>query len=420
MKQLRLLPLLLVLAFAATAQQAPLKQPNGNAPADGHRPQLLQPAAGQQLKTGQARALLMKWKMIDMPPGTHVLYRVKIWVLEKGQSPAKAIRSGKPFFEKEILNQNQLIATGLEKACGKTGCRFAWTVEALRSNDGAAGTLLSTSTAGLFSLNNNIDIQIDSVHVSCCANGLQNIFLKVKNNLVSPVTISTISYKVNGVGPAIPLVPLSPAVPLLMPGLGSQNFTSAHACIANATSLKFLVFAEDPADPDNNETEVSTFTLNCGGAADSCCEGITIAPVLNGVISWNPANNLVLPVLISITPKPVKSIMAEIVYYQYNPESNECILCNKDTRKFGHFVSATANNLPMTLTQPRTALWTSPLASGQIVTNLPLQFEISTPPTVKCCNATIKWCIRYVITFADCTACAKLVCYTFTKTGCNP
>ena len=55
---------------------------------------------------------------------------------------------------------------------------------------------------------------------------------------------------------------------------------------------------------------------------------------------------------------------------------------------------------------------------GQMVSNKPFSFTISMPPTVKCCAATLKWCIRYVITLEDCTVCNKLVCYTYNKKGC--
>lgn len=376
------------------------------------RPQIMQPANGEQVKPAQAKAMVMKWKMIAAPPQTDVIYRIRIWTVEKGQQPLQVTRSGKPFFEKEIANQNQLIATQLDKACKTPGCSFAWTVEAI-----AGGRQLAISDMGLFSLNNNIDIQIDSVHVSCCLNGQQNIFLKVRNNLNSPVTITSISYKINGVGASIPLTPLTPVVPLFMPGLAVQNFTSTRPCIPNTTSLKFLVSAEDPADPDNTETEVSTYTLNCFN--DTCCQGVVIEPVLSGPITWNAANQVVLPLNLTVTPGLVKEVKAELAYFQYNPQSDDCIICNKDSKTFGNFVMATVNGGPIGLPQPHTAQWQSPVAAGQNVLNLPFQFTISTPPTVSCCNATVKWCIRYVVTFADCKVCTRLVCYSFTKTGCN-
>jgi hypothetical protein len=40
------------------------------------------------------------------------------------------------------------------------------------------------------------------------------------------------------------------------------------------------------------------------------------------------------------------------------------------------------------------------------------------PPSAKCC-VTIRWCIRYVITFSDCTVCSKVVCYEKKTPACT-
>ena len=117
---------------------------------------------------------------------------------------------------------------------------------------------------------NNIDIQIDSLKVGCCIDGKQSIYLKIKNNLGTSVNIVAVKYKVNGVGAAINLIPITPPLAQLVAGNGTVVFTSSINCIDAANFLKFLVDAEDVADPDNKETEVKSDTLTC--RCDACDE----------------------------------------------------------------------------------------------------------------------------------------------------
>jgi len=105
----------------------------------------------------------------------------------------------------------------------------------------------------------------------------------------------------------------------------------------------------------------------------------------------------------SITPaKTIKSIKAELVYFEMTPENDMCIPCNKDAATYGHFTNST-NSMQWTPTTPPS----------------PLNINITTPQLTPCCSAVFKWCIRYKIEFADCTTCNKLVCYEKKKDGCE-
>ena len=50
---------------------------------------------------------------------------------------------------------------------------------------------------------------------------------------------------------------------------------------------------------------------------------------------------------------------------------------------------------------------------------VPLNFNLSIPPLVACCSAKLNFCIRYTITFEDCTVCDKMVCYDYSIVGCQ-
>ena len=58
------------------------------------------------------------------------------------------------------------------------------------------------------------------------------------------------------------------------------------------------------------------------------------------------------------------------------------------------------------------------LTAVDISGGIPVNFSISVPPLVSCCNATVNFCIRYVLTFEDCTVCNILACYQYRITGC--
>jgi hypothetical protein len=131
-----------------------------------------------------------------------------------------------------------------------------------------------------------------------------------------------------------------------------------------------------------------------------------------GEITLDTAGNIIQNNTITVSPKPVKNIKAELVYFEYKPDSDDCMICNKDSKTYGNFIGASTGLVSPTIPFGHTVNWAP---NGQMVTNQALNFVISMPPTVKCCAATVKWCIRYVVTFMDCTVCNTIVCYEYKK-----
>ncbi len=360
------------------------------------------------------RPVMFRWTPLVPKPKEPITYKLRVWQLMQGQNGAQAMKANQPIVTKDVDNNTQATITNLLTGPCKPPylCDFIWNVQAVNRNGKPVGRNNGTSESYTFKVQNNIDIEIDSLSVGCCENGKQNIFITVKNNLGNNVRILAIKYKINGVGASITLSPLTPALPVIIPGNGSQNFTSSINCIDSANTIKFLVDAEDVADPDNTETEVATDTLNCRCNA---CDSVKIDVVQKDSIKLDANNNLNLSNTISISPKPVKTITADLVYFEYKPESDDCMICNKDSKTFGNFLSATAGTQTLPIPYNHMAQWVSNNTNGQLINNVPWNFTVSMPPTVKCCAAQVRWCIRYVITFADCTVCNKLVCYTYNK-----
>jgi hypothetical protein len=364
-------------------------------------PQNINPGNGKTFKPEELKGpVTFRWTPIVPKPKEPVTYRLKVWQLMQGQNAMNAMRSNAPIVEKEVINITQAVVTNIYTGPCKPPylCSYAWQVQAVNKEGKPMGNNDGKSELWSFIVQNNIDTQIDSVKFGCCENGKQSIYIKVKNNLASAVNIVAIKYKVNGVGAAIPLSPISPALVQNIAGNGTKVFTSSIDCINAASFLKFLVDAEDVADPDNKETEVASDTLKC--RCDACDEknfSLT-APIPSQI---NFANNILSfsqPITIG-SVKPIKSIKAELVYFEMTPENNFCIPCNKDAATYGHFTNGT-NSIE----------WNT--------INTPQNFNITTPQMTPCCSAVFKWCIRYKIEFKDCTTCNKTICYEKKKEGC--
>jgi len=151
----------------------------------------------------------------------------------------------------------------------------------------------------------------------------------------------------------------------------------------------------------------------------SACDDIKISAVLSGEIKNNGNGSLGFAVNLSAGPKKVKRIKADLVYFDMKAEDENCLVCNKSSSTFGNFSTATTTNTNFTggVTAGHTAQLDA-LGNIDISNGIPIKFSLNIPPLVSCCNATLNFCIRYIITFEDCTVCNLLDCYTYKITGC--
>lgn len=333
--------------------------------------------------------------------GAVSIYKLKVWQLMQGQNAAQAMKTNNPIITREVRDEGEVTVNGiLTGPCRPPYlCDFIWNVEMM---DASGRTICSGEPTTYKIANNDIDIQIDSVDVECCKNGKQNIYIKLKNNLATPVKITQIKIdKVNGVTANIIPSPLTPVLPVTIPGNGTQVFTGQINCIDTAKIIRFFVAAEDPVDNAITETEVEADTLHC--ACDACDEKhfMMNAPppaqinTTNSSISFNQSITIV-----ATPPKTVKTITAELVYFEMKPENDQCIPCDKDASLYGHFANGTNSQT-----------WSGPQSN--------LSISITTPFT-PCCSTLFRWCIRYKVEFTDCTVCTKVICYEKKKSGCAP
>jgi hypothetical protein len=347
-------------------------------------------------------------------PQEPVTYRLKVWQLMQGQNSTQAMRTNKPIVTKDVADITEATVSGIYTGPCRPPylCDYVWNVQALDRQGKPIGDNEGTSQTWAFMVTQYI-IQLDSIKVNCTAKpGVYSFSYTITNPNVGPATLNVFTVTSS--------VPAGASIASFTPPIGTTipagNQLTITGTINAAPNLSNICIGAEIKDVGNAFWKASKDTcVNVGTCRCNACDSVKIDPQPKGEVQADANGNLVQNISLTISPKPVKSIKAELVYFEYKPQSDDCMLCNKDSKTFGNFIAATASNNPLGIPYPHTVEWNSNNPNGQNINNVPLQFTISMPPTVKCCAAEVKWCIRYVITFADCTVCNKLVCYSYNK-----
>ena len=388
-----------------------------NAASECAPPKLAEPANAKSFESKDASgAITFRWTPIVPKSQEQVTYRLRVWQLMQGETGSQAMRQRPPIITKDVADITEASVSGIYTGPCKPPylCDYIWEVQALNREGKPICSNEGKSEPWSFKIQNNIDIQIDSLKVGCCENGKQSIYIKVRNNLATPVNIVAIKYKVNGVGASIILSPTSPVIPQTIAGNTFKVFTANIECNPAINFLKFLVDAEDVADPDNKETEVKSDTLNCMCTA---CKDIKIQP--NEKDKPTVTSTAITQNLNFVTgPGKVKTVKMDLVWFEFIPESDDCLVCTTPASQMGNFSSGTLNGVGGSGGGTHNLTWNfSP--PKDMNGGVPLQYNISYPKMVACCGAKAKWCIRYTVTYENCITCSVVVCYETAIKGCN-
>lgn len=148
---------------------------------------------------------------------------------------------------------------------------------------------------------------------------------------------------------------------------------------------------------------------NCEACSPNLVK-INISPEYSINFYNNNSFNLLQNIVISTTPlKYIKSVKAELTYFEFLPDNENCLVCNKESATYGNFNAGMVSNQAGSGGGTHAMVFLFPPLTS--LGSFPVQFNISMPPTVNCCNANVRFCIRYSVTFDDCTVCNVLVCY---------
>ena len=376
---------------------------------------LLAPADGATISEKDIRKpIQFRWTTIPPPKATEeALYKLLVYEVSGNQSATQTVRGGGNLvLEKNVTRETQTIWL---LPPGSGGKKYAWMVQRVNKQGQGVGENNGFSEPWAFAVN-EYKIQLDSIRLQCTATpGVYNFSYTITNANPGAAKLSNFAITSSTPGGAT----LSSFTPPLGTNIGPSAQLTITGVINASVSLSNICIGAEITDQVNTFWKASKDTCKI---VDPCkctvCDSLKIT-IPSDVQIKNDANgNIILPTTITVNPKKVRSIKAELVYYEYKPENDDCMLCNKDSKTFGNFISAQSGNQNLPIPYGHTAIWSSPIQGGQMITNLPLSFTISIPPTVKCCGLEVKWCIRYVITLEDCTVCNKLVCYTYNRKGC--
>ena len=346
-----------------------------------------------------------RWTPLVPKPQEPLVYRLKVWQLMQGQSGSQAMRTNKPIITKDVDNITEATVSNIYNGPCKPPylCDFIWVVEATTKNSTGASQVLATSQPTMFFVSQYI-IQIDSIKVSCTDKpGVYVFSYSITNPNPGPATLNLFTVTSSVPAGAI-LGSFTPPINTVIPAGNQLTITGT---INAPPNLSNICIGAEIKDVGNAFWKASKDTCT---KVDPCkcdiCENVKIN-IVQKDLKFDANGNIILNTSISASPKPVKNIKAELVYFEYKPESDECMLCNKDSYTYGNFNTGN-HTMEWNFAPPKN------IAGGTDANMI-----INVPPTVGCCNAGIKWCIRYIITFDDCTVCNKLVCYELRKEGCS-
>jgi len=349
------------------------------------------------------KEIKFSWTSVKPKPQEPVIYKLKVWQLMQGQTATAAIKNNKPFAEKSITDNTETTITNFLTGPCKPPylCDFVWNVQALNREGKPVGPNEGNSQPTMFFISQYI-IQIDSIKVFCTDKpGTYTFSYTVKNVNAGTAKLSNLAITSS--------TPAGASFGAYAPAIGSSinsgNSLTINGIINAAPNLSNICIGAEITDVVNTfwkaskDTCINVATCRC----DACDEkNFVVKAPLPEKINWtNNSLSFNQPISISTTPpKTIKTITAELVYFEMTPQSADCLPCNKEDKLYGHFANGT-----------NTQVWTG------VPTNL--NISITTPNT-PCCSTLFRWCIRYKIEFTDCTVCSKVICYEKKKDGCAP
>lgn len=364
-------------------------------------PILVMPRNEEVISELNVKGILFRWTPVSPSPPSITTYRLQIFEIMPGQEPMTALRTNQPIVEKDLrgLLQSQWP---IDFAPPEVGKKYVWTITPLDAEDRKLVDGYGFAQPFVFSMMTQYIIQLDSLKVKCTNTpGTYTFSYLITNQNPSIASFQNIA--VYGSVPAgATISSFTPSIGTPIPASG--GILTVSGTITASPSLSNICIKtkiQKQGDPGKNAEDYvcdSVGTCNCSACDDKNFQLQSPGPLdikyNNNVLSFNQAVTVT-----TVPAKTIKSIKAELVYFEMIPENKFCLPCNKDDVTYGHFTNGT-NDVEWQGAQQQ------------------LNFEITTPQLTPCCSADFRWCIRYKIEFTDCTTCNRLVCYKKKKEGC--
>jgi hypothetical protein len=365
-------------------------------------PQPISPSKGQIFTSLESKKpIVFRWTPLIPKSAQDITYKVTVIEVRDGQTSTEAIKTATPLFEKEITNQNMVVANvgDFSKVWRiDASSNYAWYVTAytnkgvtIGENNGR-GELhdfrLATEREDqqlLIAAGANAEFKIDTIycvgevssgiikyHIKATyknlASSTSNILINdlgafpgniqapagtgfnLQNNIRTKTSVYnpalTISNIVEAtIGTISGITPAANTFPSFLAPNTALTFEFDLSTSSNTSMIIFYGLVDDAlkgATNKNSRNEVVAIsTFPPCPACDYCKESMF---VFNGTTSITDANNiLTLGTNFSIPGINVTQFKAELIGVSYQPSNSndQCWVCNKDDNQWGKFVNGT-------------------------------------------------------------------------------
>ncbi len=375
--------------------------------ANGGRISLVSPANGETVRVQNPT---FAWKL-DPTPADYDgdgYYKIKIVEIKGDESPDNAIRTNKPFFEKDSLKEQSFSGVSFNPG------NYAWQVQVLSRNGKPIGEN-GTSQVWKFSMGPVTAVKIDSIKLNCTSTyGIYNYTVYVTNPLTMNVVLNGFWCRKPADVNLTQLYTLNSQTP----PLGTQITASAQITVSGQVNLtshvpntmvRFTLKTHKINDPVDNATVTDSIkVVNC--ACNPCKDKQTTF----GSDNSNSDNAGHVNVLSTVThgPNRVVKVSAQIVNFERLGE-NGCLRCTKDSKEFGNYTGGSLNGNGGTIVKGsygKQIQWqfNTPTSINSFNYNLNMMFPPLTD--VSCCKDSIRICTRWSFTDDKCITCDTLIC----------
>ncbi len=368
-----------------------------------------------------------RWTPIIPRPKDPVVYKLRVWQLMQGQSATQAMKTTTPIVEEEVTNITQMVKKITFPPNAIAQKLFTWNVEASKKNAMGEVEMLGVSEASAFSIQSGTDVSVTKDSVFCKnQQGVYPFKFTILNNnnynrTFTNLSVYSINAVVQGTAPNYLVIPASQLTPGIGANIAANNSLTVTGNLnysGNINEIIFLGSTSGGIPPKSGDFDF-TDTLRC---ICTSCDSIKInlPPATKGQLLDNVtiSQSISTQLLPSNAPLAIKSITAEIIYFDIVKNDTLCYRCEKNSDRFGKFKIATISNTAFTNTTTtlpnNEVLFTA--TTAQALTNATFNFEIAAPDINKCCTDKINACIRYTIVTQDCKTCSITQCYELPRT----
>jgi hypothetical protein len=350
-----------------------------------------------------------EWAPVAPLPDQQVSYRLRIWPLKAGQSIEQAVAKNEPIISKTVTNATFTTLNEFLPLPCEAPCKYVWNVQALDAQGKPIGANNGNSPPWTFLIAEYI-IRIKGITINCTTTpGVYSFNYLVENP--NPGTAKLTNLVVTSSTPSGAAI--TTFTPPLNTNIASGATLTITGTISASASLSFICIGAQITDVVNTFWQASRDTcIPVPPCKCDFCDKVkfTINPTTNIVVNGNNTLTMTQPIAVTSTPtKLVKGVEAQLEYFEILPDFEGCLPCDPDPSTFGNLTMGTLSSVWASGGGTHNLEWLYvPPKNFATAQNAVMTFTI--PPVTDCC-VTVRWCIRYVVTFADCTSCSKLVCY---------